>query len=213
MGNGKKSDMQQAKIQENPTLILALSWYAVVGCIIFAISILIADFVVPNHDWIADTISDLGAGKYEFIVDIGIYAFSASLISVALLTAHVHLGGWPWSIGIIGFALLGLIVFLVGARNEYGDSDDEGVVIHIYLVYAIGFLMTVLPLAMASGAQRVRSSFRPVLIGIAILWTLSAPLFFFLPDNIDGIYERYLGLIAMAFVWTMAAVFITWTRR
>jgi len=87
--------------------MIALGWYAVAGCIIFAVSILITDFVVPDHDWTADTISDLGAGRYEFIVDIGIYAFSTSLICIALLAAHVHMGGWGWSLGIIGIALLG----------------------------------------------------------------------------------------------------------
>lgn len=204
--------MKSAKTQENPVLIRALAWYAIAGCAIFTLSILIADFVVPNHDWVADTISDLGAGEYEFIVDIGIYAFSASLISIALLCAHVHLGGWSWSVGIIGFALLGLIVFLVGARNEYGDSDNEGIVIHIYLVYGIGFLMTVLPLAMAGGAARMGALYRRVLIGLAVVWALSAPVFFFLPDDIDGIYERYLGVIAMTAVCTLAVLFIARAR-
>lgn len=195
-------------VHERPVLMLALGWYAIFGCIVFGLTILIADFVVPDHDWIADTISDLGAGKYEFIVDIGIYAFSASLVSVALLAAHAHLGGWSWSFGIIGFAVLGLIVFLVGARNEYGDNDSHGVVIHIYLVYAVGLLMAALPWAMAQGARRAGRHFGRILIAISILWMISAPIFFFLPDSIDGIYERYLGLIAFCTVITMAWLFI-----
>jgi hypothetical membrane protein len=189
-------------------LVTALAWYAIIGCVIFGISILIADVVVPDHDWISDTISDLGAGRYEFIVDIGIYAFSASLIAVALLAAHVHLGGWRWSFGLIGFAVLGLIVFLVGARNEYGDQDRDGVVIHVYLVYALGLLLAVLPWAMAEGADRVSSIQGPVLRGLSVLWTLSAPVFFFLPDSIDGIYERYLGLIAFAVTGIIASLFL-----
>lgn len=204
--------MRDAEIQESAPLMLALAWYAIAGCVIFAISILIADFVVPDHDWIADTISDLGAGKYEFIVDIGIYAFSASVISIALLSAHVHLGGWSWSLGVIGFAVLALIVFLIGARNEYGDSDNEGIVIHIYLVYAIGALMTLLPLAMAQGAAKMGQRYRYILIGLSIIWTLSAPVFFFLPDDVDGVYERYLGVIAMTAVCTLSFMFIRRSR-
>ncbi|MCQ0091022.1 DUF998 domain-containing protein [Roseovarius sp. M141] len=196
------------KTQEQPMLMLALGWYSVAGCIIFALSILIADVVVPDHDWIADTISDLGAGRYEFIVDIGIYAFSAALVSTALLAAHVHLGDWKWSLGVLGLALMGLIVFLIGARNEYGDSDNEGFVIHIYLVYAIGALMTAIPALMAQGAHRAGWHYRRILIGIAIVWAVSAPVFFFLPDSIDGIYERYLGLVSFALVLTMARLFI-----
>ena len=195
-------------IEEEPMLMIGLGYFAIVGCVIFVVSILIADFVVPDHDWIADTISDLGAGQYEFIVDIGIYAFSASLISIALLAAHVHMGGWGWSAGILAFALLGLITFLVGARNEYGDNDSEGVVIHIYLVYALGALFFMAPLLMAKGVARASDRYRFVLIALAVLWAVSAPVFFILPDTVDGVYERYLGLIAMAIVITLAGFFI-----
>ena len=200
------------EIQRDEAFVIALSSYAILGCAIFGLAILIADFAVPNHDWIADTISDLGAGKYEFIVDIGIYAFSASLVSVALAAAHVHLGGWRWSLGVVGLALLALIVFLVGARNEYGDNDSEGVVIHIYLVYVLGLLLAVLPWAMGQGASRVGANYRRVLFGLSVLWTISAPIFFFLPNNVDGIYERYLGLIGFGVVITMASLFINYAR-
>ena len=203
-------DLPRRDVQSG--LTTALGIYSIFGCVIFGLSIVIADFVVPDHDWIADTISDLGAGKYEFIVDIGIYAFSASLISIALLAAHLHLGNWQWSVGIIGFALLGLIVFLVGARNEYGDSDTDGVVIHVYLVYALGVVMAIVSWLMATCLQKNTKTEGRVLKGLSILWMLSAPIFFFLPDSIDGIYERYLGLIAFAIVITLARFFLRSAR-
>lgn len=65
----------RAKLTERSALLIALGCYAIVRCITFAIAILIAGFVVSDHNWLVDTISDLGAGKHEFIVDIGIYAF------------------------------------------------------------------------------------------------------------------------------------------
>ncbi len=208
-----KDEANAPKVEEQPMLILALAWYAAAGCIIFAVSILIADLVVPNHDWIANTISDLAAGKYEFIVDIGIYAFSGSLIATALLGAHVHMGGWKWSLGILGLAVLGLIIFLIGARNEYGDNDNEGFVIHIYLVYAVGLLMVAIPSLMAEGARCAATGYGRTLIAIAIIWTVSAPIFFFLPDDVDGIFERYLGLIAFALVFTFSRLFIQRGRQ
>ncbi|TCD14115.1 DUF998 domain-containing protein [Oricola cellulosilytica] len=205
--------MKLPEAGHEPALIVALGWFAIAGCVAMAASILIADFVVPEHNWIADTISDLGAGKYEFIVDIGIYAFSASLIAIALLAAHVHMGGWGWSLGIAGFAFLALIVFLVGARNEYGDRDSDGVVIHIYLVYALGVLMAAIPLLMVKGAGRAGKFYGRTLVGIAVVWAISAPVFFFLPSSIDGIYERYLGLVAFSLVITLATLFIKFARR
>lgn len=198
----------EAKVRERPELLIFFGSYAILGCVIFSGMILIADFVVPDHDWIADTISDLGAGRYEFIVDIGIYAFSASLISIALLAAHVHLGNWRWSFGIVGFTVLGLIVFLVGARNEYGDNGNEGFVIHSYLVYALGLLMAVLPWCMSDGARRCGAIYGKVLVGLSGLWTISAPAFFLLPTDVDGLYERYLGVIAMTAVITLAMLFL-----
>lgn len=192
--------------------VQTLAWLALAGCVVFAVSILVADFVVPDHDWIADTISDLGAGKYEYIVDIGIYCFSTSLIAVALLCAHVHLDGWRWSAGTLGFAALALIVFLIGARNEYGDADRDGAVIHIYLVYALGLLMVLIPLLMARGAGRINRFYARVLMVIAALWVVSAPVFFFLPTGIDGIYERYLGLLAFALIGAMAGLFLKHRR-
>ena len=201
------------KLEEESGLLVWLGAYAILGCAVFAVSILIADFVVPDHDWIADTISDLGAGRYEFIVDIGIYAFSASLISLALLAAHAHMGGWGWSVGIVGIAILGLIVFLVGARNEYGDNDTEGVVIHAYLVYVLGLLFTVVPWVMSSGASRAGGVYGLTLKITSVVWALSAPVFFFLPTGIDGLYERYLGLIAFVMVITLAVLFIRRGRK
>ena len=111
---------------ERPYLLLLLGALGLFGCVSMIAGTIAAQIVVPGHDWIADTISDLGAGRYEFIVDIGIYAFSAALIACALLCAHVHFGDGWWSTGTIGLALLGLIVFLVGARNEYGDRVLPG---------------------------------------------------------------------------------------
>lgn len=197
-----------AKVDEQPGLLRTLSLLAVFGCVALAVSILIADFVVPDHDWIADTISDLGAGRYEFIVDIGLYAFSAALIGLAVLAAHVHLGAWDWSVGIVSFIVFGLLVFLVGARNEYGDNDSEGWVIHVYLVYAIGVAMTVACFAFARGAARASPRYRAILIGTGMVWVVSAPVFFLLPTDIDGIYERYLGAVSFVLILTLAHLFM-----
>ena len=196
-----------AEVAEQPRLLFGLSLLAVLGCLALAVSILIADRVVPDHDWIADTISDLGAGRSEFIVDIGLYTFSAALIGLAVSAAHVHLGAWDWSIGIIALVTFGLLVFLIGARNEYGDNDDEGWVIHGYLVYGVGLAMTVACFAMARGAARASPHYRRILIATGVVWVISAPVFFFLPTDIDGIYERYLGGVACIMVLALAHLF------
>jgi len=196
-----------AEIAEQPLLLLFLSMLAVFGCMALATSIVIGDFVVPDHDWIADTISDLGAGRYEFIVDIGLYSFSAALIGLAVSAAHIHLGIWDWSVGIIAIVVLGLLVFLIGARNEYGDNDTDGWVIHSYLVYGLGITISVACFALARGAARASPRYRRILIATGVVWVVSAPVFFFLPTDIDGIYERYLGAVSFVLVLTLAHLF------
>lgn len=195
------------RIEEQPYLLTGLGWYAIAGCAIFAVSILIADFVVPNHDWIADTISDLGAGEWEIIMDVALYGFAAGLMAMALAASHAHLGGIGWSAGVVSLAILAALVVVVGARNEYGDGDNEGVVIHIYLVYGLGVLFLAAPLGMAAGFARHHPAMRRVLIGLAIAWGLMAPLFLMSPTSIDGLAERGLGLIACGIVAAMAWAF------
>jgi hypothetical membrane protein len=204
----KNSSAAATSHRFHPELVEVLSRFALLGSFLFVASVVIADFLVPQHDWIADTISDLGAGRHEFIVDIGLYAFSAALISLGLIAAHMHLGGTRWSLATVGLVLLGLVVFLVGARNEYGDGDDEGVVIHIYLVYAIGVLVAAIPLLMCAGARRVSARYPRYLVTISVVWTVSAPIFFFLPTDMDGLYERGLGLIVLGLVYVLTQMFL-----
>lgn len=195
-------------VEERPELLIALGLVGIAGCVIFALSVVIGDLVVPGQSALSDTISDLGAGRYEFIVDTGIYAFSAALIACAVAAAHAHLGKHLWSYGILGLALAGLIVFLVGARNEYGDSDSDGVVIHVYLVYALGVIFAAVPWMMSYGAYRAGRGYGLTFRVVAVLWAVAAPVFFFLPTGIDGLYERGLGLLVFCFVVPLSWLFL-----
>ncbi|WP_417742839.1 hypothetical protein [Salipiger sp.] len=85
------------------------------------------------------------------------------MIGLAVLAAHVHLGAWDWSIGIISLVVFGLLVFLIGARNEYGDNDNDGWVIQTYLVYALGEAMAVACFSMARRAARASPRYRTIL--------------------------------------------------
>ncbi|MBO9456197.1 hypothetical protein J7376_13340 [Paracoccus sp. R12_1] len=126
-----------AEVAEQAILMHTLLLIAVFGCIALAAVDLIAEFFVPNQDWIAGTITDLGAGRYEIIVDTGRYALSAALIARAVFAAPIHLGAWDCSLGIIALVISGLVVFPIRPRNEYGGNGSEGRLIHTDLVYAL----------------------------------------------------------------------------
>ncbi len=195
---------------ERPYLLLLLGALGLFGCVSMIAGTIAAQIVVPGHDWIADTISDLGAGEWEIIMDVALYGFAAGLFATALAAAHAHLGGIGWSVGVVSLALLAALVVVVGARNEYGDGDSDGVVIHIYLVYGLGVLFLAAPLSMAAGFGRDHPKVRVALIALAIAWAVAAPLFLMAPTSIDGLAERGLGLIACAMVAVMSLVF--WQR-
>ncbi|MCE8005782.1 MAG: DUF998 domain-containing protein [Aestuariivita sp.] len=162
---------------------------------------IIGSIVVPDHDWVADTVSDLAASKYEIIQDVALYCYTGSLVACALGAAHYHLDGTRWNIGIACLSLLAICVVIIGARNEYGDQDNEGIVIHIYVVYVLGLVFAALFVLLARGMSKIARRYAAVSYCCAALWIICAPIFFFMPTGYDGAFERGLGVIAV--VWTV----------
>jgi hypothetical protein len=46
-----------------------------------------------------------------------------------------------------------------------------------------------------------------ILIATGIVWVISAPVFFLLPTDVDGIFERYLGAVSFVFILALAHLF------
>ncbi|MFX0547463.1 DUF998 domain-containing protein [Roseovarius sp. S1116L3] len=194
---------------ERPWLLIALGVIGLGGCAALIIGTLVAPYYVPNHDWVADTISDLAAGEWELIMDIALYGFAAGLMATALAASHAHLGKSGWSIGVISFAILAALVVIVGARNEYGDNDNEGVVIHIYLVYGLGVLFALVSAVMQAGLRTAGHGHAGWwIIALGIGWTVMAPVFLMSSTGIDGLLERILGLFACGMVVALSLVFL-----
>lgn len=196
-----------------PALVVFLGVLGLLGCVALVAGMLVAQSYVPDHEWMADTISDLAAGENEIIMDVALYGFAISLFATALAAAHLHLGARGWSVGIIALSILAAVVVVIGARNEYGDGDSEGVVIHIYLVYALGVFFAVAAFSMYRGLREHYPLASVALFWLGIAWTLAAPVFFMMPDGLDGLYERGLGVIACAMVALLHITFLRHARR
>ncbi|NNK15667.1 MAG: DUF998 domain-containing protein, partial [Sulfitobacter sp.] len=132
-----------------------LVWLTIIGSIGLIGGNIVGSIVVPNHDFVADTVSDLAAGRYEIIQDVSLYGFAVALIALGLASSHVHNGVTRWSLLTFALVLLALCVVIIGARNEYGDGDNEGIVIHIHIVYALGILFTAVFALMALEGGRI----------------------------------------------------------
>ena len=193
--------------RESPYLLMALAAIGILGCAVLVSGMFMAQALVPDYHWVSDTISDLAAGEWEIVMDVALYGFAVGLLAVSLAAAHAHLGGAGWSIGVLSLAILAGLVIVIGSRNEYGDSDDDGVVIHIYLVYGLGAFFTLAPLCMAGAIRRHAVWAQRILIGLAVVWAVLCPVFLLSPTSIDGLLERLLGLIACTMVLTLCVVF------
>ena len=194
----------------DPLLMRFVGVMALLGVVGLVGSNIWGTIVVPNHDWMADTVSDLAAGKYESIQDVGLYTYAGALLALAIGTAHLHPGTRSWTGVSIGLALLALCVTIIAARNEYGDGDNEGVEVHIYIVYAMGALFT----AVFVLASWVRTHFRILTLSrvCAVLWSIGAPVFFMLPTGWDGGFERALGIVTAVWVTALGFRFIQMAR-
>jgi len=174
------------------------------GLICMILANIIGSVLVPGHDPVADTISDLGAGRYEIIQDMGFYTYAGGVLALALGLAHVHPGGWRWTLGTFALVVLAGLTVVIGARNEYGDGENEGVVIHIYLVYGLALILLAAPLLLRDGLYGWGDLQGRAATGFALLWLITSPVFFFLPTGVDGLYERGLGVLATAWLSVMA---------
>lgn len=100
--------------------------------------------------------------------------------------------------------VLCLDIAMIALLNEYGDGNPWGLVMHTYpvaLLYPLvpiilWFGMSVLPAK--NGKYKISAKVT------AIAWLVLAPIFFILPTNVDGLYERFLGCIMIGAV-TIAA--------
>ncbi|TGN61823.1 DUF998 domain-containing protein [Paracoccus liaowanqingii] len=198
---------EHSAASEQPYFLMTLASIGFLGCAALIIGTLVAQTLVPDYNWISDTISDLAAGRGEIVMDVSLYGFAAGLFAVSLASSHAHLGGKSWSAAALCFALLAALVVIVGARNEYGDGDHDGVVIHIYLVYGLGALFALAPACMARAIGRHHGWARRALIGLTLAWVILCPVFLWAPTGFDGLIERTLGLIACGIICTLCTVF------
>ncbi|MCF6445863.1 DUF998 domain-containing protein [Nereida sp. MMG025] len=193
----------------DPTFLRICAIIGALGVLAMLAGNVIGTIVVPGHDPMADTISDLAAGRYEIIQDIALYGYAAGFFALALGLSNIHTRDRRWTLGIFAIALMAACLTVIGARNEYGDGDSSGVVIHIYLVYALGALLVIAPFALASGLSRIARGYGIAARAFGVAWIFAAPVFFVLPTQYDGGYERALGVLAS--LWVLSLAHALWT--
>ena len=161
-------------------------------------------FLVRGYDPIAQTISELAAGPHHTGQDTGLVLFAVGIAALAMgMTLRGEASKRAWIVR-CGFALLAIVVALIALRNEYGDGEPGGLVIHRYLVGALYVLVGSL-LWLGSTIPPMKDG-RLARFGkpAAVAWALLAPLFYLMPDSVDGAYERGLALFLVGLVGVSA---------
>ena len=173
----------------------------VLGSIALPVANAAGVMVVERHSWISDTISDLAAGPHEWIQDVGLYLFALALAAVGAGLWRLHLGGWGWRIGAGLLWLLAADVALMAFWEDY-SNHDPGFTIHPYAVYLFGIGFGLALLLLARGLGQIGRGWAWASLALFIAWAVLAPIYFFVPPAIEGIYERGLGLIVIG--WLLA---------
>ena len=187
---------------ERPELLILCGAMGILGPVAFTVATLVMQILVPNHDWMADTISDLGDGPMQIWMDCFFYLQGAGLIALAVAAAHAHLGRWGWSAGILMLTLLALAIVLLGVWDEfYTRPDPPHLSVHTRIAITLLPLFTLGPLAMAAGAARIDERYRRMFLASAALWPVLALTYYFGPDGWDGLLERIAGAVTL--LWTV----------
>ena len=178
-----------------------------IGCGVVIVTHFIAMVLLEGYDPVRETISDLAAGRYGWILDIGLVAYAAGILACAFGMQQWALaaGSKRWRTGLILLGILALDIMLIGVYNEYGNRDPGGVEIHIYLVYILGFGFALTVAFLGHGLKEIDTNWEPYSIALAVVWIFLAPPFLFISTNWDGLYERFLAVILVG--WT---AFIAW---
>lgn len=184
-------------------LSLTCGVIGLIGSFAAVIANLVGIIVVEQHNPISETISKLAIGEYAWIQDLGLDFYAAGVVACAVGLYAWNLSKIHWKVGTLCLVSLGVIVILIAEHNQYaGQPENNGQAIHMQLVYAFGILFALSTLLLAFGLRRVGQNWYRFSIGMAIMWVLLAPIFFYIPTTWDGAYERLLGLLV--FSWTVA---------
>lgn len=182
-----------------PELLVLCGAVGIVGNL-GPIAAMVLALPVAEHDFMADTISDLARGPHAWLMDTGFYLGAAGMLALAIGAAHYHIGRWAWSAGLFCLALLALVITLLGVWDDI-TPEGAGMTVHTRLTFLLGPLYLAGPLLMAPAIARVDRGLAVAFAASAVLWIVFAAAFKLTGDGIDGLLEKI--AVAATLVWTL----------
>ncbi len=177
---------------------------AIAGCAIAVACDLLGASLSDRIGLASDTISNLAAGKWDILSDLGIYAFVVGVMTVTVGLIRWRVSRWDWRVGTVLLVVLAVDYTLIAAYEAY--STGEGTQIHYKLVYLMGVAFPLTVLLTAGQFYELNRRLGIALYVGGVLWALAAPFLFFVPTAWDGLYERALALGKLGWFVTMGVM-------
>ena len=180
---------------------------AILGAIAVIVANLVGAWMHPSTGLVADTISNLAAGRYHWVLDAALVIYGVGMGMIALALWDFDLGsdvpgGWHWRTGAALIGLVGIAVAVIALWNEYGDGVPGGVTIHLEVVIAMGIAFTLGTVLLSLGLVRLGRGWSAFSLWSGILWLIfGIAFFYFVPDGWDGLVERIAAGIMV--VWSL----------
>lgn len=186
------------------TLSRILGGIAIAGCAISVACDLLGAALSERIGLVRDTISNLAAGQWDILSDLGIYAFVVGVLAVTAGLIRWRVSRWDWRAGTVLLVLLALDYALIAAYEAYSTGD--GPQIHYKLVYFMGAAFPLTVLLTAGQFVEIERRLGIALYVGGVLWAVAAPFLFVVPTAWDGLYERALAFGKLAWFVTMGVM-------
>ncbi|XAP78037.1 DUF998 domain-containing protein [Citromicrobium bathyomarinum] len=177
---------------------------AIAGCAISVVCDLLGAALSDRIGLTSDTISNLAAGKWDILSDLGIYAFVVGVLAVTIGLVRWRVSRWDWRLGTVLLVVLALDYTLIAAYEAY--STGEGMQIHYKLVYLMGVAFPLTVLLTAGQFYEIDRRLGIALYVGGVVWALAAPFLFVVPTGWDGLYERALAFGKLGWFVTMGVM-------
>lgn len=145
---------------------------------------------------------------YAWIQDLGLDLFAFGMVACAIALSKWRINKVKWKIGTLLLFLLGIDIILIAEHNKYAGREGIGSAIHLQCVIVMAVLFTLTAILLASGLRKANRIWYRYSMGTAIFWMVLSPIFFIVPTQIDGAYERFIAMIMVSWVAAISWILI-----
>ncbi|WP_189426632.1 DUF998 domain-containing protein [Devosia pacifica] len=199
--------MQTSEARRGELLTVVAGYCGLIGCAAAIVSDIAAIIAYPPHNPIADTISALAEGPYGWIQDWGLYFFAAAIFACAV-GLDLNFGSKRVLIARLLLGVMSLVIVAIAGVNQDMRVTVPASNLHLGCVLALYAILVINSGLLVSQIARLNRICGWLIGGIGVVWTVLAPIFFIVPTEWDGAYERFLAVLAIGWVSTISIVLI-----